>query len=149
MNYGNNINILRERAGISQTELAKLLNIDKSLYGKYEKEKQTIPLKHLIKLCNYFDVSLDFIFSFTDIMQYKKINLNYDLKNISLRLKEFRKENKITQVNLAELLNTTQSTIAEYERGTNLIATPFLYTICKKYNISSDYLLGRIDNPKL
>ena len=64
------------------------------------------------------------------------------------RLKEFRKENKLTQTKLASILNTTQSVIADYERGRYFISTPFLYTICKKYNISADYLLGRIDNPK-
>ena len=67
---------------------------------------------------------------------------------LSKRLKDFRKENKITQKKLAQELNTSQSTIADYERGKNMIPTPFLYTICKKYNISADYLLGRINNPK-
>ncbi len=67
---------------------------------------------------------------------------------MSKRLKEFRKENKLTQVKLAEILNIANGTIAEYERGTNIIATPFLYTICKNYNISADYLLGKIDEPK-
>ena len=64
------------------------------------------------------------------------------------RLKEFRKENKLTQEKLANILNTTFSNIAFYEKGRNLIAIPVLYEICKKYNISADYLLGRIDNPK-
>ena len=48
------------------------------------------------------------------------------------RLKEFRKENKLTQKKLASILNTTFSNIAFYEKGRNLIATPFLYEICKK-----------------
>ena len=38
--------------------------------------------------------------------------------------------------------------ITEYERGTNIIATPFLYEICKTYLISADYLLGKTDSPK-
>ena len=68
--------------------------------------------------------------------------------NYGTRLKEFRKENKITQDKLASILNTNQSVIANYERGRTIIATPFLYTICKKYNISADYLLGKINTPK-
>ena len=44
------------------------------------------------------------------------------------RLKEFRKENKITQNKLSELLKTSQSTIADYERGKNYLPTPlFIY----------------------
>ena len=57
-------------------------------------------------------------------------------------------ENKIKQQNLTTLLNTGYSTISSYERGMYIIATPFLYTICKKYSVSADYLLGKTDNPK-
>ena len=76
------------------------------------------------------------------------MTLNIVKYKMGERLKEFRKNNKLTQSKLAVILNTTQSVIADYERGRYLIATPFLYTICKKYNISADYLLGKIDNPK-
>ncbi len=55
----------------------------------------------------------------------------------------------MTQDKLAKILNTNQSVIANYERGRTVIATPFLYTICKKYHISADYLLGKIDEIKL
>ena len=41
-----------------------------------------------------------------------------------------------------------RSALANYERGRNVIATSFLYTICTRYNISADYLLGKINNPK-
>ena len=61
------------------------------------------------------------------------------------RLKELRKEFKLTQDKLAKLLETTQSVVCGFEKGRNLIATPFLYTICHKYHVSADYLLGRID----
>lgn len=76
--------------------------------------------------------------------------LIHDINNIKAgqRLKEFRKDNIITQLKLAQILNTNQSVIANYERGRTVIATPFLYSICKKYNISADYLLGKIDSPK-
>lgn len=46
---------------------------------------------------------------------------------------------------LAKLLNTTHSTISAYESGKTTILTVFAYEICKKYNISMDYLIGRIN----
>ena len=77
--------------------------------------------------------------------QYRKDN---NIKLQKLRLKELRKKHNLTQQSLADILQCSKSTISGYEIGKNIIATPFLYQICKKYNISADYLLGKIDNPK-
>lgn len=148
MDFSNKIKDLREEKNISQKEFAKILNLDNTLYNKYENNYTIIPLKYLIKISNYFSVSIDYIFGFTNSKNYKnqKTENNYDL--VGTRIKEFRKENKLTQKKLAEILNTTQSVIAGYESQRYLIATQFLYTICKKYHISADYLLGKIDSPK-
>ena len=147
MLYKDKIKDLRDLYEINQEKIAKVLGIARGLYAQYETEYAIIPITHLISLCNYFNASLDYIFSFTDIKQYKNIN-KIDNKKAGLRLKEWRKNNKITQDKLAIVLNTNRSVIANYERGRTLISTPFLYTICKEYKISADYLLGRIDKPK-
>ena len=124
------------------------LGITKQAFNHFEKEYTIIPIKHLNTLCNYFNVSLDYIFDFNNISQYKNINPEIDLKVVKNRLKEFRKENKLSQEKLATLLNVAKGTIGNYESSRSIIATPFLYTICKKYNISADYLLGKTNNPK-
>ena len=140
----------REKRNIMQKDVAKdVLNLSKSQYSLYESESVTIPIKHLITLCDYFNVSLDYIFEFSSMKQYYNKIKEVDKKEAGKRLKEFRKDNKLTQKDLAALLNTTFSTISSYELGVNLISTNYLYTICKKYKISADYLLGRIDNPKV
>ncbi|CDF11553.1 putative uncharacterized protein [Mycoplasma sp. CAG:776] len=143
MNYGTILRELREEKNLSQADIALQLNIQGKVYSQYETEYTIIPIKHLIILSDYFNVSLDFILGFTKIKQYSKTS-----NILKCRLKEFRKEHKLTQEKLAQFLNTTHSVIADYERNRYLIATPFLYQICRKYNISADYLLGKIDNPK-
>ena len=145
MIYGAKIKELRERKGITQKDIANFLNIDAKLYSHYETEDRLIPCKHLYALSTYFNVSIDYLFDFTVKKNYEINNNVIDKTKIGERLKNIRKENKLTQVKLAKELNTTQSVIAEYEKGKNLIATPFLYTICKKYHVSADYLLGKID----
>ncbi len=142
--YKDRIKFLRERYGYTQKNIADILKIDRGLYAQYEIEYSIIPIKHLIKIANYFKVSIDYIFSFTDKME-KVIPKEIDKKLSGKRIKELRKSLKLTQTEFVNHLNINQSTIAEYERGTNLIATYSLYSICKKYNISADYLLGRID----
>ena len=149
MIYSNKLRELRENNDLSQIQIAQILNIDNSVYAKYEKEYEIIPIKYLNILCNYFNISIDYLFGFNEEKEYKgKINKIINEIEIGKRLKEFRKENKLTQSKLATILNTVQPVITNYENGKHLIATPFLYTICKKYHISADYLLGKIDNPK-
>ena len=148
MLYTNRLKSIREDKNISQKTLANLLNIKENGYCQYETEYVIIPLKHLNTLCNYFNCSLDYVFGFTDDYNYQVSNKEIDLKFAGQRLKEFRKENKLTQVKLATFLNTVHPVITNYEKGKHLISTPFLYQICNKYKISADYLLGKIDEPK-
>ena len=148
MMYKERLKGLRERMGKNQIEIANILNIDRSQYGKYENEYTTIPIKHLNTLANYFNVSLDYMFSLTNNKQYNNSKNDINLLESGKRLKEFRKENKITQTKLANFLTTSFSNVSAYERSINIISTTYLYAICKKYNISADYLLGKIDNPK-
>ena len=147
MEYNNRLLELRTCINLTQEDIAKILKISRTTYKDYELQTSIIPIKHLVTLSKYFDVSIDYLFEFTKLVQYENVK-DVDKIEAGKRLKEFRKENKLTQQKLASILNTTFSSIAFNEKGRNLIATPFLYTICKKYNISADYLLGKIDNPK-
>ena len=139
---------LRENKFIKQYNIANLLEIHKGAYNQYETEHIIIPTKHLNTICNYFEVSIDYILEFTNTINYKNSSKDINKEISGNRLKELRRENKLTQEKLAKTINISRTTIAEYERGTNIIALPFLYTICKKYNISADYLLGKTNEPK-
>ncbi len=142
--YKNRLKELRLNNNLLQKDMAKILNISEISYTHYEGEYYIMPLKYLIKIANYFNVSLDYLFEFSD--KYSTTFNTIDIKNSGMRLRNFRKENNLTQDSIALDLNTNRSVIANYERGRTLISTPFLYTICKKYKVSADYLLGRVDN---
>ena len=145
MIYNKRLIELREKNELKQYDIANILNIYKGLYNQYETEYAIMPIKHLNTLCNYFNVSFDYLFGLTNKLNYKENINEIDSLKSGNRIKEFRKENKITQERLASELNMARSALANYERGRTVIATPFLYTICKKYQISADYLLGKID----
>ncbi len=145
MFYGTKLRHTRERIGIKQKDFASELNLSNSLYCKYESEYQIIPIKYLIEAVNILDVSIDYIFDNTEQKQYKNIKKEIDRKIINQRLKEFRKNNGLTQLELSKILKIGKSTVAEFERGRNLISTGYLYKISKDYKISADYILGRID----
>ena len=144
--YKERLKSLRERSGATQKVVAQSLGIVGDRYGQYEREYEIIPIKHLNECCNFFDVSIDYIFGFTNNKKYIKSKKDID-KNISgKRLKELRKSLKYSQTEFANILKNSYGTISGYEKGRYIIATPFLYTLCKKYHISADYLLGKIDN---
>ena len=148
MNYTNKLKELREDKDITQKEIAEYLGMDKDSYGHYERQDYIIPIKHLNSVCNYLNISIDYVMNFTNQINYSNNKNEINRVKSGERLKALRKENKMTQAKLASILETAPSVIGGYEKGRRLIATPFLYTICDKYKISADYLLGKIDNPK-
>ncbi len=141
---------IRVYEGLTQKEIGSILGINAKTYGLFENQFKIIPLYHLNTLSNYYDISIDYIFNFTSIKKYHNYTKVKDIDKslVGDNIKRFRIENKITLTKLANILNTSHSTISAYEHGKTLILTSFLYTICKEYNISADYLLGKIDNPK-
>ncbi|MCM1053598.1 MAG: helix-turn-helix domain-containing protein [Ruminococcus sp.] len=148
MLYKERLSSIRERIGITQKELANKININVSHYAHCEREDEIFPLKHLNNICNYFNVSLDYILGFTEIKQYDNSKQDIDIVVSATRLKEFRKENKLTQEKLGQFFNASTSVIVHHENKRHILATPYLYMLCNKYHISADYLLGKIDNPK-
>lgn len=57
---------LREDSDLKQINIAQILNIQQTVYSRYERGYQTIPLEHLIKLADFYGVSLDYITERTD-----------------------------------------------------------------------------------
>ena len=47
-----------------------------------------------------------------------------------------------TQTQIAEVLGTSQTMYARYERGANELPIHHLITLSKYYGVSTDYLLG-------
>ena len=64
------------------------------------------------------------------------------------KLKGLREDNDLTQTQIAEVLGTSQTMYARYERGANEMPIRHLVTLCKFYNVSADYLLGTAPDPK-
>lgn len=145
MNYGTKLKKLREENQMSQTDVANLLNIKRSSYNQFEQQYDIVPIKRLNELANIFDCSIDYILDLNTTKNYKNTHKEIDINISKERLKTFRKEHNLTQEKLAKILETARTVVTGFEKGRNIIATPFLYTICKKYNVSADYLLGRID----
>ena len=55
------IRALRQKAGMSQAELAEFLNVSASALGMYEQGRRVPGLDALVLLSRLFDVSLDYL----------------------------------------------------------------------------------------
>ena len=61
------------------------------------------------------------------------------------RLRDLREDHDKTQQQIADILGTSQTMYARYERGANELPIHHLITLSKYYGVSVDYLLGRSD----
>lgn len=137
---------LRIENGFTQNEISDLMNVKRGTYSMWECGSDLIPLKRLNDFCNIVDVSIDYCLEFTYIYKYKNSSLNINIKKSSIRLKDARIENKLTQEEIGKKINVNRSLISKYEKGHALINTAFLIEYINLFNISGDYLLGRIDD---
>lgn len=62
----NRMKLLREQHNLSQTDLAKILNISRQSYNFYENEKRDPDTAMLIRIADFFNVSLDYLLGRTN-----------------------------------------------------------------------------------
>jgi len=61
LNYVKRIRDLREDHDKTQKEIADILGTSQTMYARYERGANELPIHHLIKLCQYYKVSADYI----------------------------------------------------------------------------------------
>lgn len=67
---------------------------------------------------------------------------------IAQRIRGIREDKDLKQSEIANVLNTTQQYYSEYENGKREIPTRHITKLCQFYNLSADYILCLIDEPK-
>lgn len=60
---------IREDRDYKIKEIADVLKVAKNTYCNYENEKRTIPYDLIIKLSEFYNVSVDYLLGLTDIMK--------------------------------------------------------------------------------
>ena len=57
---------LREDNDLTQTHIAKSLNIKQNTYSQYESGVRQIPIDTIVKLCKFYNTSVDYIIGLTN-----------------------------------------------------------------------------------
>nr|WP_294695744.1 helix-turn-helix transcriptional regulator [uncultured Blautia sp.] len=63
---------LRTDADMSQRQLSEILHISQRSYSHYETGSRNIPVEMLIRLANYYDISVDYLVGRTDKKEMNK-----------------------------------------------------------------------------
>lgn len=56
-----NLRTIRNERGLSQAQVAELLETTQQQYSKYEKGTHEIPVRHVITLCKFYEISADWL----------------------------------------------------------------------------------------
>ena len=146
--FENNLRWCREELEMTQAELGYIFGVSDATVRSWETAHDSMPLPKLIKFCNMYNYSLDFVCGLIRRnIKYGKFET--DKVKIGKKLKELRTKLNLSQQALADECKISQTTYSGYETGHYLINTSNLYYICKTYNVSMDWLVGRTSKIKI
>ena len=145
----NNLKFCREEMEMTQEELGYIFGVSRKTISGWETSSNIIPFSKLIKFCNLYDYSSDFVMGLTRRNNRNNAKIKTNKNLIGKKLKELRNNFNLSQEKFAKKCGLSQTTYSHYETGFNLITTTNAYSICKTYNVSIDWLVGRTNNYKI
>jgi len=125
----------RKKLGLSQEELEEKLNISQKSISKYELGDRKPQYKVLVRMAEYFGVTVDYLLRSTDTQ-------DFGICDCGNTIKELRTEAGMTQEELGMLLNVQNAAVSKYESGKVPLTGETLLKLSKIFNVSTDYLLG-------
>ncbi|WP_339321399.1 helix-turn-helix transcriptional regulator [Paenibacillus sp. FSL W8-0194] len=146
---GDRIKNLRELAGLTQLDLANRIGINNSVLSRIEAGKRSVEDHEMNKFADFFDVDTDYLLGRTITKKKNQSTENNQGENVFRgdRVALWRKKRNLTQEELGKLVNVTKVSISGYESGNRSPDTETLQKLAEVFNVSTDYLLGRTDNP--
>lgn len=67
MDYTERMKELREENHYSQKEISDLFGIAQTTYSGYETGNRSIPIDFIIRLCDFYEISADYLLGLTDV----------------------------------------------------------------------------------
>ncbi len=104
MNISEILRNLREDKDLKQIDIAKILCITQQTYSNYENAKSEIPLNHLIKLAEFYNVSTDYLLGRVTY-KYNLTSLNEKISSTITFGELLNKISKLKKSNLNSLLD--------------------------------------------
>ena len=94
LNIADRIRYLRDKAGMTQTDLAKRLGISRNAVNAWEMSVSTPSLTNVVEMSRIFHVSIDYLLSLSDQLLVDISDLDNNEREIVLKLVECLKKKK-------------------------------------------------------
>ena len=140
---------IRTDNDMTQQDIADALNTKRTTYSGWENGIDSIPLLKLNEFCNYFNISLQYICGLSKTKHNGETKKEIDKVIVGTRLRKIRIANNDTQEYVAKIIGTIQTNYSKYERGETLILTSYIIEFAKHYNVSIDWLCGKIKDSEI
>lgn len=66
MDVIHNLRKIRKERGLSQSDVAEILDTTQQVYSRYENGANEIPVRHVITLCKFYGISSDWLLGLTE-----------------------------------------------------------------------------------
>lgn len=81
---GERLRLLREKNGKTQEDISRVIGTTQQIYSRYETSKTELPVRHLLNLSSYYNVSTDFLLGRIDYPKIPPEFSNYLIQNVTI-----------------------------------------------------------------
>lgn len=135
---------LCNKIGKKPSAVAEELGINKSNVSNWKNNGYTPRGNTLNRIADYFNVSTDYLLNNNTELLSERNKKNIYMKN----LKKLREDRGLSIKELSYLIRIPEDTMSLYESGEWLPDFDVMLYIANFYNVSIDYLLGRVEQKK-
>ncbi|WP_125141945.1 helix-turn-helix domain-containing protein [Clostridium transplantifaecale] len=112
---GERLRLLREKNGKTQEDISRVIGTTQQIYSRYETSKTELPVRHLLNLSSYYNVSTDFLLGRIDYPKIPPEFSNYLIQNVTIgdfvcRIDSFSGKSKRQLVDYVNYLTYLENT---------------------------------------
>lgn len=148
---------LREKANLTQSELAELMNLSIRAVASWESGERKPPIDKLEWLADFYHVDTDYILGRSDVCTQKHLSQTIDgihrkvdlqrtrsntlYMSTGKRIKQLRETAGLTQSKLSEIIGKGQQAVSKWENDQSIPDFDSLTFLAQYFCVSIDYLL--------